>query len=122
MSSDMSSSSTLISSPIVETSVPKTMLGTTVKLNDSNYLLWAQALRIFIGAQNKLVHLLQSLSADTYPIYLTWFIGDYSVMTCLLNSLEEKNSGSVMFLTTAKKMWNTLKVMYDNEKNLSKVF
>ena len=26
-----------------------------------------------------------------------------------------------MFLTTAKKMWDTLKVMYDNEKNLSRV-
>jgi len=43
-------------------------------------------------------------------------------MTCLLNSLEEKISGSVMFLTTAKDMWNILKIMYDNEKNLSRVF
>ena len=43
-------------------------------------------------------------------------------MTWLLNSLEEKISGSVMYLTTAKEMWNTLKVMYGNEKNLSMVF
>jgi len=28
----------------------------------------------------------------------------------------------VMFLTTAKEMWETLKVMYDNEKNPSRVF
>ena len=27
-----------------------------------------------------------------------------------------------MFLTTAKEMWNTLKMMYGNEKNLSRVF
>ena len=27
-----------------------------------------------------------------------------------------------MFLTTAKKMWDTLKVMYENEKNPSRVF
>ena len=38
-------------------------------------------------------------------------------MTWLLNSLEEKISGSVMFLTTAKEMWDTLKMMYENEKN-----
>jgi len=38
-------------------------------------------------------------------------------MTWLLNSLEEKISGSVMFLTTIKEMWDTLKVMYDNENN-----
>ena len=27
-----------------------------------------------------------------------------------------------MFLTTAKEMWDKLKVMYDNEKNPSRVF
>jgi len=48
---DTSFSSTLLSSPIFETSVSKIVLGTTVKLNGSNYLLWAQAFRIFIGAQ-----------------------------------------------------------------------
>jgi len=107
---------------MVETSVPKTMLGTTVKLNGSNYLLWAQVFCIFIGAQSKLAHLLQAPPATTDPTYVTWLIGDYSKMTWLLNSLEKKISGSVMFLTTAKKMWDTLKVMYDNEKNLSRVF
>jgi len=43
-------------------------------------------------------------------------------MTWLLNNLEEKISGSVIFLTTVKKMWDTLKVMYDNEKDPSMVF
>ena len=43
------------------------------------------------------------------------------MMTWLLSSLEEK-SCSVMFLATAKEMWDTLKVMYDNEKNPSRVF
>ena len=42
--------------------------------------------------------------------------------TWLPNRLEEKISCSIMFLTTAKKMWNTLKEMYENEKNLSRVF
>jgi len=43
-------------------------------------------------------------------------------MTWLLNCLREKISGSVIFLTTAKKMWDTLKVMYGNKKNPSRVF
>jgi len=42
-------------------------------------------------------------------------------MIWLLNNLEEKISSSVMFLTTVE-MWGTLKVMYDNEKNPSRVF
>ena len=61
-----------------------------MKLNGSNYLLWAQALRIFIGAHNKLAHLLQ---ADTVPTYVTWLTRDHSMMTWLLDSLEEKISG-----------------------------
>jgi len=42
-----------------------------MKLNGSNYLLWSQAFRILIGAQNKLAHLLQSPLADTDPTYVT---------------------------------------------------
>jgi len=57
---------------------------------------------IFIGAQNKLAHLLQDSPAISDPTYMTWFTGDYSEMTWLLSSLEEKISGSVMFLPTAK--------------------
>jgi len=77
--------------------------------------------RIFIGPQNKLAHLLQDSSVTTDPTYVTWLTEDYSVMTWLLNSLEEKISVSVIFLTTAKEIWDTLKVMYDNEKNPSRV-
>ena len=44
------------------------------------------------------------------------------MMIWLLNSLEEKISGSVIFLTTTKEMWDTLKVMYGNEKNPSMMF
>ena len=53
---------------------------------------------------------------------MTWLTGDYSVKTWLLYSLKQKISSSVMFLTTAKDMWDTLKVMYGNEKNPLKVF
>jgi len=58
MSEDTSSSSTMITFP-------------TAKLNGYNYLLWAQALRIFIGAQNKLAHLLSPPPATTNTTYET---------------------------------------------------
>ena len=48
--------------------------------------------------------LLQDPPATSDPTYVIWLTGDYSVMTWLLNSLEEKISGSVMFLTTTKEM------------------
>ena len=65
----------MISSPMVDTSIPKTMLGTTVKLNGSNYLLWAQMFFIFIDAQNKLAHLLQIPPVITDPTYVTRLTG-----------------------------------------------
>jgi len=104
MSETMSFYSNMISSLMIETSVPKTMLETVVKLNGSYYLLWAQAFHIFIGARNKLDHLLQSSPADSNLTYMTWLTRDYSVMTWLLNSIEEKISDSVMILPTVKEI------------------
>jgi len=36
--------------------------------------------------------------------------------------MKVKISSIVVFLTTAKEMWDTLKVIYGNEKNTSRVF
>ena len=71
MSDATSSLSILVPSPIVETFTLKTVLRTTIKLNDFNYLLWAQAFCIFIDAQNKLAHLFQPPPAATDPSYVT---------------------------------------------------
>ena len=85
------------------------------------YLLWAQAFCIFISAQNKLAHLFDTPHATTNLTYVTLLTWDYSVITWLLNNFE-KISDSVLFLITAKKMWDILKMMYVNEKNPSRVF
>jgi len=103
----------LIFSHVIEVSVPKTVLVTIVKLNGSNYLLWVHAsvsssvLRTSWLTSSSLHLLLQIL-------YVTWLTGDYSVMIWFLYSLEKKISGSIIFLTTAKKIWDTMKVMYEN--------
>ena len=94
----------MIFSSMVENSIPKTKLGTTVKLNGSNYLLGAHVFRIFIDAQNKLIHLLQAPLATTNPPYMTCLTGDYFVMTWLFTRLEEKISVSIIFLTAANEM------------------
>ena len=71
MSDDKSSSSTLITFSAAGMIGPKAILGTTVKLNESNYLLWAQAFCIFIGAQNKLAHLFDTPHVTTNLTYVT---------------------------------------------------
>jgi len=79
--SDATSSSTLTSPIAAGMFDPKTILGSTMKLNGSNYLLWEQAFRIFIDALNKLDHVLEYPPAATDTIYEIWLSGDYCVMT-----------------------------------------
>ena len=101
---DATSSSSSMTSPHAAGMFgPKIILGTTVKLNGSNYLLWAQNFRIFICAQNKSAHLLESSHVASDTTYKAWLSGKYYVMTWLLNSLEKINV-RVMFLSTAKEM------------------
>jgi len=38
-----------------------------------------------------------------------------------LSSMHKKVSASAMFLKTTKEIWNTLKKMYSNEQNISRV-
>ena len=49
------------------------MLGTTIKLNGSNYLLGAHVSYIH-DAQNKLAYLLQDPPATSDPTYVTWIL------------------------------------------------
>ncbi|KAK4388462.1 hypothetical protein Sango_2452800 [Sesamum angolense] len=107
---------------IMATAEHKPALGTTVKLIGQNYILWSQAFNLFLGSQNKLHHILISPPPSTDDIFSTWQQADYSVMTWLLNSMEESVSPNVMFLTTAKAMWDAFHDMYSHEKNISRVF
>ena len=77
--------STLITSPAAGIFGPKAILETTAKLNGPNYLLWTQAFRIFVGAQNKLTHLLNPpLLLLTRPGFFGDCCDDW-----LFNSLKE---------------------------------
>jgi len=40
-------------------------------------------------------------------------------MTWLLNNMDEKTIASVIFLKTAKEIWDTLKEMHSNKQNIS---
>lgn len=101
-------------------STPK--LGTTIKLNGSNYLLWSHAFRLFLGSQKKQDHVVSAAPATTDAKYDAWSADYCAVMTWLLNSMDESVSKNIMFLDTAKAMWHALREMYSNDKNVSRVF
>jgi len=60
---------------------PKHFLASAVKLNDTNYFLWAQSFRLFIGLQKKLKHLTQNPSETGTTAYDHCLANNCSVMT-----------------------------------------
>ncbi|KAG6400916.1 hypothetical protein SASPL_137761 [Salvia splendens] len=97
-------------------------IGTTIKLNGSNYMLWSRAFLLFLGSQKKKSHVQTAMPVTIDANYDTWCADDCSVMTWLLNSLEPAISQNIMCLYSAKAMWDALREMFVNDKNVSRVF
>lgn len=54
--------------------------------------------------------------------YENWFAIDYGMISWFVNSMDEQLSTGIMFLTPAKKIWDTLKETYGHEKNISRAY
>lgn len=54
--------------------------------------------------------------------YSNLLANECGVITCLLSSMEEKVNYEVLSLNTPKKVWSTLKEVYDNKKNIFRIF
>jgi len=65
--------------------------------------------------KKKQQHHIDDLSAKDSPVYADWAVSDCSMMSWLINSMDEKVSNGVMFLKTAKAIWDTFKETYSNE-------
>ncbi|KAG6385943.1 hypothetical protein SASPL_154826 [Salvia splendens] len=74
-----------------DTAIPP--IGTTIKLNGSNYMLWSRAFLLFLGSQKKKSHVQTAPPATT----------DANYDTC------------------AKAMWDALREMFFNDKNVSRL-
>ena len=74
----------------------------TTKLNGSNYLLWAQAMKVTLGGRKKLKCIESNPPSKDSKDYDDWVSDNYLVMSWLWNSMDPTISSSVMFLPTAK--------------------
>ncbi|XP_077217936.1 uncharacterized protein LOC143852439 [Tasmannia lanceolata] len=96
--------------------------GTSVKLNEKNYLLWKQAMKVFLGAKGKLKYILADPPLKTDPKYVVWEQENYVVMGWLWNSMEAHISANCMFMETAKGVWERVQSWYSNDRNISMVY
>ncbi|KAG6386092.1 hypothetical protein SASPL_154979 [Salvia splendens] len=72
--------------------------------------------------RKKKSHVQTAPPATTDTNYDTWCADDCSVMTWILNSLEPAISQNIMCLDSAKAMWDAIREMFFNDKNVSRVF
>lgn len=77
---------------------------------------------MFAGAQKKIGHLFDGLLDIKDPFYPDCLTHDCYIITWLLNSMEETINSGLIFLMTAKEIWNILKEVYNNKKNISRIF
>ena len=101
-------------------SLLKGLVTTSIKLTGKNYLLWSQAFETFFGEHRKIRHLTHPPPNVKDVAYEDWFADDCAVISWIVNSMDESVARSVIMLKSAKKIWDTLRSIYGNEKNIAK--
>jgi len=103
-----------------------------VTLKGGNYLLWSRLVKTAVGSKGLWGHITQSEA----PKLITyegdkeivecdeekWEQDDQLVMSILQRSLEVSILEAYSYCETAKDLWDTLKKVYGNISNLSRVF
>ncbi|CAA7017412.1 unnamed protein product, partial [Microthlaspi erraticum] len=86
----------------------------TIKLNDSNYLLWKTQFESLLSSQKLIGFVNGGLTAppETSPLYESWFCTDQLVRSWLFGTLSEEVLGSVHTLTTSCEIWLSLTENY----------
>ncbi|KAG7556889.1 Reverse transcriptase RNA-dependent DNA polymerase [Arabidopsis suecica] len=112
---------------------PKKLV-TSVVLQGRNYLTWSRTTKTVLCGRGLWSHVISSQApkdADeeeeeekeaTIPEEDKWFQEDQTVLALLQNSLEASILEGYSYCETAKELWDTLKNVYGNESNLTRVF
>jgi len=108
---------------------------TTVILQGGNYLTWSRTTKTVLCGRGLWSHVISSQApkeakeegdeeeTETIsPEEEKWFQEDQAVLALLQNSLETSILEGYSYCETAKELWDTLKNVYGNESNLTRVF
>ena len=90
----------------------------TTKLNRSNYLLWAQAMKVALGDRKKFKFITFDAFGKDSKEYEDWVFDNYMVISWLWNSMEPSIASSVMFLSSAKTIWESIRETFSMDKNV----
>ena len=101
---------------------PNMLSITSIHLNGCNYAQWAQAVEVFLRGRKKFDYVINEPPIPTDPKFADWRVEDSQIRSCLWNSKESKISCSLVFLTTAKLLWEQAKELYSGVNNLKWIY
>ncbi|KAL5724121.1 hypothetical protein ACHQM5_007422 [Ranunculus cassubicifolius] len=92
------------------------------KLNDTNYLAWSHAVKVYLKGKKKLKYLTDDPPNSKDPTYDDWGCEDAIVMGWLWHSMEAHIATTVEFCETSKSIWNSLNESFSHQSNVSRVY
>lgn len=109
---------------IVEHDGNTTIKLTTILLNNHNYPIWSKAAINALCGKGKYGYVTGSVGKPSVEdeAYEKWFQVDKMVLTWILNSIESNLMGIFACAETAKELWDSIKTMYGQQRNLMRVY
>jgi gag-polypeptide of LTR copia-type len=96
---------------------------TNILLTGTNYLPWCRAITIALGGRSKLGHIDGTTKKPAGGDELTaWQANDHQVMSWIFNSMEPQIYEIFAYSDSAQTLWGSLKEMFGQVNNASRVF
>ena len=92
------------------------------RLNGRNYLQWSQVEKTFLKGKRKLSHLRGTYPAQNDPTFVKWDKEDSMIMSWLWNLMLPEVSGTCVFLTAAREIWETVRQTYSKMQDTTLIY
>ncbi|XP_078161806.1 uncharacterized protein LOC144557152 [Carex rostrata] len=96
----------------------------SIKLNDTNYTLWSQAVLMYVKGRDKMKHINGNPPPppSTDSLFLRWDIDDAVVKGWLINSLDQKLQSTFIQYPTAKEVWDAVATTFYDGNDKAQVY
>ena len=96
----------------------------STKLDDTNYTLWSQAVRLYVKGRDKMKHITGNPSPPlpTDPLFQRWDMDDAVVKGWLINSLDPKLQNTFIRYPTAKEVWDAIATTFYDGNDKAQVY
>jgi Retrotransposon gag protein len=96
----------------------------SIKLDDTNYTLWSQAMRMYVKGRDKMRHITGNPSPPlpSDPLFQRRDIDDSIVKGWLINSLDPKLQNTFIQYPTAKEVWDAVAITFYDGNDKAQVY